>query len=69
MTDLEKLYKQLVVRKAFLDGACDRTEKALGKESYSYGQIDGQRFECECTLKDVGEMILKRIAEMEGTEI
>ena len=65
MTDLEKLYKHLVGRKAFLDGACARTEKALGRDSYSYGQIDGQRFECEATLKDVGEMILKRIAETE----
>lgn len=63
MTDLEKLYKYLVERKAFLDGVCERTEKALGRDSYSYGQADGQRFECEATLKDVGEMILKRIAE------
>lgn len=63
MTDFEKFYKYLAERKAFLDGACDRTEKALGRESYSYGQIDGQRFECEAMLKDVGERILKRIAE------
>lgn len=65
MTDLEKLYKYLAERKAFLDGVCERTEKALGRDSYPYGQADGQRFECEATLKDVGEMILKRIAETE----
>lgn len=65
MTDLEKLYKHLVERKAFLDGICECREKALGRDSYPYGQADGQRFECEATLKDVGEMILKRIAETE----
>ena len=68
MTDLEKLYKQLAERKAFLDGVCERTEKQLGRDSYPYGQADGQRFECECMLKDVGEMILKKIIETKETE-
>ncbi len=68
MTDLEKLYKNLVKRREFLNDVCDRTEKALGRESYSYGQADGQRFECEATLKDVGEMILKRIVETDDNK-
>lgn len=63
MKDLDILYKHLVGRSKFLNDACERTEKSLGKESYSYAQIDGQRFECEATIKEVGEMILNNIAK------
>lgn len=63
MKGLNDLYRNLIKRSEFLNGACDRTEKALGRDSYSYGEIDGQRFECEATIKEVGEMILNNIAE------